>query len=171
MASNVLANLPDQSLMSQTFTVPVYERVPNQDGTLGGASALLPDFPNDAFYTQVVTPSSGPSRLGTQVSCSIPSTTSQKTPVSSNSDNSNNEHIDQPQLRRAYERLQSRYSLVEAENQQIRDINRQNREELRRVVLLLEDILVDSTVCLRPGTYDKLERASDIVTGVERKLS
>lgn len=94
------------------------------------------------------------------------------TPVFSVSSSAQLPPISQPaeqsQLRRAYDRLQTRHARLEAENQELRENNFANRTDLSRVDADLDKILAEHD--LPAEVEDKLSKISEILLVVNGRL-
>jgi hypothetical protein len=159
-------------LMSEILSIPLYGQdsphaLPPADpsmGMRGGPDLTIPttstrsssgsDSTSNAYSTPA---SSAPVHI-------FPNSSLYGAPSSSLS-------TEQPQLRRAYDRLQNRYSLLETENNELRDASRTNRTDLGSAISLVDQILMrEGDVALSSGVCQKLEQLSEVLMKLEKRL-
>lgn len=156
--TGALSGLDGPSLVSQSFSVPIYGTVTSQAPSISSwEGSGLESTTLSALQQSYESDSTGPSDR-----INMSSTTSSLANQASSS------KTDTSQIRRNYERLKMRATQTDAENLELRETMKTSREEVKVAGSILEEALAIEN--LEGEMYERLSRAAEILIGVTGRL-
>ncbi|RSL56394.1 hypothetical protein CEP54_008878 [Fusarium duplospermum] len=155
---DALAGMDGTSLVSQSFSVPIYSTGISQAPSISSwEGSGLESATLSALQQSYESDSTGPSdRINMS---STTSSLANQTPSTK---------ADTSQIRRNYERLKMRATQTDAENVELRETMKTCREEVKTAGSMLEEVLAVEN--LEGEVYERLSRAAEILIGVTGRL-